>query len=155
MKKVMMTVALLTVAGFSAHADGFRCTSESGLNITVYNHTQAAEGTRTAAIMVVSDPSVGDGNHTIATFPDAKGVLQSSSQVYTGDVDLRMSGSNKAGRLIGGTKLGELDQIVLNVEFSYNATVADGEEIAGDLTMVKRNGQELKEVVNCVRYLKN
>lgn len=149
-------IALLTVLSSTvAMADGFVCTSESGLNLKVYNHTNANQGTRTAAVMVISDSSVGAGNKVIARFTDVKGTLTSKSQIYTANVDLRFSDSNRKGELIGGTKLGQLDQIELAVDFSYAEPMAHGEETKAFLTLIKRNGAELIESVSCLRYLKN
>lgn len=149
-------IALLTVISSTvALADGFVCTSESGLNLKVYNHTDAAQGTRTASVMVISDSNVGAGNKTIAKFTDVKGTLNSQSQVYTADVDLRFSDSNRKGELIGGTKLGQLAQIELAIDFSYSQPLNNGEETSAALTLTKRNGEKIVENVNCVRYLKN
>lgn len=153
--KQMMITALLSIVGLSAHADGFTCRSESGLNVKVYHHTDANKGTRTAAVMIVSDSTVGAGNKTIATFPAEKGVLKSSQLVYTADVDLRMTGSRRAGEYIGGTRLGELDQIILAVDFTYVSPLAHGDAVTGRLTLLKRDGEKLRESVNCTRYLKN
>lgn len=153
--KQAIIAATIALVGFNAQADGFKCVSESGLNVKVYNHTDPNVGTRTAAIMVISDSTIGAGNKTIATFPDSKGVLSSSSSVYTADVDLRMTGSRRTGELIGGTKLGELDQIKLAVDFSYAQPVRAGEILTGRLTLIKRNGEKLREAVECERYLRN
>ncbi len=153
MKALVISIALL--AGTIAHADGFKCITESGLNIQVYNHTQAASGTRNAAIMVVSDANVGRGNKTIASFSDVKNTLSSKSATYIANVDLRVSESNRKGELIGGTKLGYLSALVLEVNFSYVAPLAYGDKTSALLTLVKRDGQKLVEDVVCTRYLKN
>ena len=154
MKALIVTLAVLA-SGLVAKADGFVCTSESGLVIRVYNHLDATEGTRTGSIMVVSEGGVSDGHHTIARFNDVNGTLSSSNVVYTGNVDLRFSDTSLKGRNIGGTKLAFLDQIILKVNFSYFHPVADGEQMSGTLTLLKRNGEEIEEAANCARYLKN
>lgn len=153
MKALLITLALIT--GNLAHADGFKCISESGLAIKVFNHTQPEDGTRTGAVMVVSDANVGFGNKTIASFKAEKGVLASKELVYTAKVDLRMSESNRQGELIGGTKLGYLSKLSLIVHFSYAAPLADGERVGATLKLTKRDGEQLFESVSCTRYLKN
>jgi hypothetical protein len=105
--------------------------------------------------MVVSDPEVRDGDKTIARFTDTKGTVTNSGATYTADVDLRFSDSNKAGRLIGGTKLGQLDTIVLDVDFSYAQPVDNGDSVDGVLHLNKRGGGEIALDVTCERYLKN
>jgi hypothetical protein len=154
MKALIVALAVLASTTV-AHADGFVCTSESGIVLKVYNHTAPEKGTRSAALMVVSNSEVGAGNKTIAKFTDAKRTVASLKQTYVGKVDLRVSESNRKGELIGGTKLGQLDLIILSVDFSYAAPVAHGEALTATLTLQKRNGEELIEDVNCTRYLKN
>ena len=154
MKALIVTLAVLA-SGMVAKADGFVCTSQSGLVIRVYNHLDASAGTRNGSMMIISEGGVSDGKHTIARFNDVKGTLSSSNVVYTGNVDLRFSDTSLKGRNIGGTKLGFLDQIILTVDFSYAAPVADGQYVPGTLTLVKRNGEEIEEQANCARYLKN
>lgn len=152
MKHILLTIATLGLTQV-AMADGFVCASE-GLNVKVYNHTDPNQGTRTGAVMVVSSPDVGFGNKTIAKFTDANRTLESKNLIYTADVDLRYKDSGRKGELIGGTKLGQLDQIKLVVYFSYGAPVKDGDEVRARLRLVKRNGESSSIAMNCIRYLK-
>jgi hypothetical protein len=154
MKVLLISIAMLA-AGTVAQADGFRCITESGLNIQVYNHTSPGAGTRNGAIMIVSDSHVGRGNKTIATFSDLKKTLSSKNVVYTAKVDLRVSESNRKGELIGGTKLGYLSQLILKIDFSYAQPLFAGERTSAMLMLVKRDGQRMTEEVVCSRYLKN
>lgn len=151
MKKLIVITML--AMGMNAQADGFVCTTESGLNVRVYNHINAEDGTRNASRMVVSDPSLQYGNKTIASFTDVKSTLASYRQTYVAKVDLRVSESNRGGELIAGTKLKYIDLLVLSVDFSYaNPNVRDVEAV---LTVIKRNGDEIVEAANCRRYTKN
>ena len=152
MKHILLTIATLGLTQV-ALADGFVCASE-GLNVKVYNHTNPNDGTRTGAVMVISSSNVGYGNKTIAKFTDANRTLESKSSVYTADVDLRYNDSGRKGELIGGTKLGQLDQIKLSVYFTYGTGVKDGEEVAARLKLIKRNGESSSIAMNCIRYLK-
>lgn len=153
----MKTLTLIAALALSmaAHADGFKCVTDSGLNVQVYNHTDPSEGTRTGAMMVVSDSSVGYGNKTIAKFTDLKGTLTSNSLRYVGKVDLRMSESNRKGELIAGTKLGYVANLVLDIAFSYNSPVRIGTPVKSWLTVVKRDGSKIYDKAVCQRYLKN
>lgn len=154
MKSVIALVAL--VASANAMADGFVCqTLDESLNVKVYNHVQPSEGTRNAAIMVVSDPNVQDGRKTIATFSDASGLLDNESTVYTSKVDLRFSNSDSKGELIGGTKLGQLKKIVLDVAFNYSYPMEAGDLTKGTIHLHKRNGDIISLDAECERYLKN
>jgi hypothetical protein len=138
-----------------AIADGFVCESVRGdLTVKVFNHTDPSVGTRVGALMVLSDPNVGEGRKTIARFSDAKGRLLSSGSHYEGDVDLRYSDTRRRGELIAGTRLGELETVVLDVDFTYAEPVRPGAAVKGDLTLVKRNGDEVTRSLECKRHLK-
>lgn len=158
--KLFNVLSVVTIAASvfaaNAKADGFNCqTTDGALNVKIYNHTDAEAGTRVAAVMVLSDPSVQGGRKTIARFTDVNGVLDSRSSRYEGNVDLRFNDSKRAGENILGTKLGELDVVIANIDFSYAAPVEAGEEVEGKLILVKRNGSRIRADLSCARYLKN
>lgn len=151
-----VVVAVVTLSSQVALADGFRCVNEDrDLKVTVYNQTDADLGTRSGAVMVVSNPQIGEGRKTIARFSDANGVLESEGATYTADVDLRFSDSSRQGELIGGTKLGELESIKLVVAHNYLDPVEDGELLDGYVRLVKRSGGSIYHQMTCTRYLKN
>ncbi len=155
--KLVNTFAVLAIATFSAsaHADGFNCQTVGGdLNVKVYNHTNPEVGTRVAAVMVVSDPAVKFGRKTIARFTQVHGVLENRASKYEANVDLRFNDSSRKGELILGTKLGQLDAIIADIDFSYAAPVADGQLVSGKLVLVKRNGDRINADLSCARYLK-
>lgn len=154
-----MKTALTLIAGLvlsqSALADGFICESQAGtLRVKAFHKTQPELGTRNAAVLIVSNPLLAAGNKTIATFSADNAVLSNHAAHYDASVDLRFKNSRRKGELIGATKLGELQNIKLDVAFSYAKPVADGEEMPGVLTLVKRSGDELEYDVTCTRYLK-
>jgi hypothetical protein len=153
MKKVLVLIATLIAS--PAFADGFVCESAAqGLKVQVYNQTQPSLGTRSAAIMILSDMNVQAGRKTIATFKSTDARLENTGALYTADVDLRFSESSRKGENIAGTKLGEVDQILLDVSFSYDEPVQDGTDLDGQVTIVKRNGEKSSFYAVCTRYLK-
>lgn len=156
--KLVNTFAVIVMAAFSAsaQADGFNCQTEDGsINVKLINHTSPEAGTRVAAVMVLSDTAVAHGRKTIARFTDVNGVLESRSSRYEANVDLRFNDSARKGELILGTKLGQLDTVIADIDFSYAAPVAAGEEVEGKLVLVKRDGSRIKSALTCSRYLKN
>jgi hypothetical protein len=158
MKKFAFVFAVSAVmaASTAARADGFNCQTVDGdLNIKVYNHTDAADGTRSSAVMVLSDPAVGAGRKTIAKFTDSNETLTNVGASYETRVDLRFNDSGRKGELIAGTKIGYLKTISVDVAFSYNQPVSHGTELEGTLTLVKRDGSEITRDLVCKRYLKN
>lgn len=155
MNKLIVAAAML-ILGSAAHADGFICENQEGnLRIKVFHHTQPELGTRNVAVMVVSDPTISSGRKTIATFDADKALLTSSSATYTASVDLRFATSNRKGENVGGTKLGELDQVILAVNYSFNEPVAAGTEVGGEAVLVRRgSASDIRIPMVCTRYLK-
>lgn len=154
-----MKTALTLIAGLvlsqTALADGFICESESGsLRVKAFHKTQPEQGTRNAAVLIVSNPLIHQGRKTIATFSADNALLTNKAAHYDASVDLRFKNSRRKGELIGATKLGELQNIKLDVAFSFAKPVADGQEMPGVVTLVKRSGDELEYDVVCTRYLK-
>lgn len=159
MKKTISTLAVIvasTLASSAALADGFVCeTAQGDLTVKIYNNTQPSAGTRTGAVMVLSDPSVQDGRKTIARFTDVSGNLSSSELVYTANVDLRFADSRRKGEYLVGTRLGEVDTIEAAIDFTYAAPVREGDAITGSLLVIKRDGSQIARDLDCARYLKN
>jgi hypothetical protein len=154
MKNAVLFVSMF-LGALEARADGFRCqTADESLNITVYNQTSRDAGTRNAAVLIVSDPTVATGNRTIARFT-ADETLDNTGSSYDARVDLRYKDSNRRGEYIGGTRLGELRTINLDVAFSYANPVVEGSDLPAVLTLVKRDGDEIVLDATCARYLAN
>ncbi len=154
MKNLMIVLAALIST--SAFADGFVCQSNDGeLKVKAYHHVNAMDGTRNAAVMILSDNTIQYGNKTIAKFESAEGLLDNNGSLYTANVDLRFNNTGRQGELIGGTKLGQLDQVQLVVPFSYADPVAHGEEMISTLILIKRDGSKIFIDMTCERYLKN
>ncbi len=152
--KLLITL-LTALSASTAMADGFTCkTYGDELTVKVYNKTQPTEGTRNAAVMILSDSELAYGNKTIAKFT-ADGNLENSGAAYTAGVDLRRLDSSRKGENILGTKLGNVDSIALAVDFKYNEPVAAGTVLLGRVTIVKRDGDIISEKMDCVRYLKS
>ncbi len=155
MKHLVTAMIVMGTSSF-AMADGFKCETRDGdLVVKVYNHVQPEEGTRNGAVMVISDKNVQLGRKTIARFTDVNSTLKSKGALYMAKVDLRFADSRRKGELIGGTKLGQLANISLDVDFKYNRPLEDGEETTGELVLDKRNGDSITLDVDCVRYLKS
>ncbi len=160
--KNLFLMSILTLGfSLSAQADGFICEGLStGITVRVYNHTEASQGTRTPAIMVLADPAVHYPLQTIATFSDQNRTLSYLGHgQYFAKVDLRFLDSGRKGENVGGTKLGELKSIQLNVNFSYSHAATDladaVDHIPAKIFYNKRTGEILEENAHCTRYLKN
>jgi hypothetical protein len=150
-----IVIAGLAATGITASAEGFKCLSaDEALAVKVFGAALSSPATREAQVMVVSDRAISHGRKTVAKFTAANGTLSNRGSRYTGDVDLRFSDTGRAGENIGGTKLGELDQVVLTVDFSHQNPLQAGELASGLLSLVKRNGEVIEIDLACARYLK-
>ena len=156
--KTLFVAMMAVVAASSAQAEGFKCEGvNTGVNVNVFNHVEASEGTRKVAIMIVSDSYVKSPNKTIATFTDDTDnntLSYLGNGVYQAKVDLRYIESRRKGENVGGTKLGQLKFINLHV-FKSSTTMKNGEATDARISYLKRNGEVLEEKAICTRYLKN
>lgn len=157
MKNALVLASLMTVlASTSAKADGFICETPDGtLSVKVFNQTEPKLGTRNAAILILADLTVAEDRQTIATFPSDNDLLENSSATYIANVDLRYTESGRGGENILGTKLGKIDDIVLDVNFDYTRPLRKYEETDAKLILIKRNGEKIRSELVCSRYLKN
>lgn len=155
--KTVLIAAMVLGAASSAFADGFVCQAKNGsLTVKAYNNTQPKAGTRTAAVLVLSDPEANAGEQTIARFTDVKGTLTNTGANYNANVDLRFKDQSKKEMLVAGKlALEELDTVELAVDFNYAAPVPAGQTVDGTITLNPRQGAPLSLDANCERYLKN
>ncbi len=154
--KTMIISLLALVGAVSASADGFQCINKSKTTlIKLYNNTQPSAGTRNAAIMVLSDPRVQAGRKTIARFTDVNDTISNHGAKYIANVDLRYGDSSRAGENVLGTKLGNIDAIMVAIDFTYSQPTEHGALLAGKAIVAKRNGEETIHPLSCKRYLKN
>lgn len=151
-------MSLITLAAANAFADGFVCDlNEDNLRIKVYNKTSPDEGTRSPAVMILSNPQVGLGRKTVATFSTANDSLLTAHDhnlEYRGRVDSCLMGSNRAGEYLVGTRLGAVDTIYLTIDFVYGDNLVTGDTTPGQLVVQKRDGQLIVRDATCTRYLK-
>lgn len=147
-------IAMMMLVGSAAYADGFVCyTKSNDLKIKMLNHTQPEDGTRTGSVMIVSDQTIQDGKKTTVAFRSEDETLTTSGTRWIGT--LPEDSELKGGRNIAGTKLAYVDSFIVTVAHFYDAPVANGTKLYGGLTVVKKDGEKLREELNCYRYLKN
>src|SRR4051794_24335558 len=99
MNKLSIVVGMVAMMVWgAAMADGFVCgTNDGALSVKVYNHTDASEGTRNAAVLVISDKSVQGGRKTIAKFSDVESTLVNYGAIYVADVSEALAQGARGG----------------------------------------------------------
>lgn len=154
MKNLVLSLMVLGVSSIS-QADGFNCqTVEGDLSLLIRNHARPEAGTRKGAVMVLTDLLSEDETRTIIRFYGDSGRLTNKGSHYVGHVGPRFR-TAYPDHPFSGTGTSELLQIVADIDFSYDAPVANGEEVSGTLTLVKDAGGEIVRDLSCTRYLKN
>ncbi len=153
MKLIAIIFAFL-LAPMAAHADGFVCLSvDEATRIDVYLSgldTQSPEPRATK--LVVSDPNRTPRYRHIATFEAEEGVLETSGTQIHGIVDLLKKGTSRAGERIGGTKLGLLAGILLDIDVTYQEPIEVGVRYSAEVAYVKHSGQELRQDFDCTLF---
>ncbi len=150
-------LALLITFTFSQTlwADGFVChTADGELDVKVYNKILPEEGTRNAAVMILSNPSVSFGRKTVATFTADEGTLSNTGSKYFARVDERFNNIPK-GEYLQSTRLDYLKTIIVDIDFSYNNPSLHQDTTEGWMILIKENGAPIKSKLLCERYLKN
>jgi hypothetical protein len=149
------TLAVLVVGSLAqvARADGFVCdATHESLRIQVYNRTQASEGTRNVAVMVLSDPSKPRGQRTLLRFEADNDGLTNDGARYTATLLPRIS--PLLDQQVQGIQLGNLHEVALKIDFSYRYPVGNDDLVAGVLELTQNNGDQLWVDLDCTRYLK-
>lgn len=153
------TFAMILLAAFAvpslARAEGFTCTSvdqDTKINVYFEPGTGHNESGPRASKMIISDPTVKPKNQFVAAFKAVDGLLNNSESVIVAYVDLSNPLSSRRGERVGGTTLGSLHSIILDIDYSYQEPVKFGTQLAGQVIFLKNNGEELTQDFDCIRY---
>lgn len=161
MSKALFLSLLTAIGAQVAQADGFVCdATHESLRIQVYNRTLPGEGTRNVAVMVVSDPLKAPGERTHFRFQaDNESLARDGARfvasVMTPDM-ISPAGNNPFfdSPRIQGIQFGQVQELALEIDFSYQNPVADGVVVNGVLELYQVNGDQLWVDMDCRRYLK-
>jgi len=156
MKLFTIALFMLAASATNAKADGFNCASDNDdVHAKVYNHIDPSAGTRTPAVLIISDPQDGaEKNHTIAHFTDVDGTLTSHGARYVATVSDELRASAKGDSLISGTRLADVATMTLNVVYAFNHPLPNGAETSGYLVLSKTDGTTTAMELVCKRYLR-
>jgi hypothetical protein len=120
-------------------ADSFNCDSSpvEHLHVRVQNNVEASQGTRTAAILLVTDNEATFGSRTLVS---VKKITQNGA-FWT--VDTSLSPSGTPGQKLGNFERNEVSKVQLYLPtFDYNEANKDGEEYTGHLFLFKSDDTE-------------
>ncbi len=151
MKAFIVLMAALVVGNNFAKADGFVCADQSKTyGIKLYDHVHANLGTRTPAVMVITNGSLDQGSKTLATFTAADGGLLLSGADYVANLNF----SSAHTELFAGVQLNKIHRLILNVKHYFNVPLAEGQVVSAKL-MVVETAKITYLDLSCQRYLKN
>ncbi len=160
-----LVASLIQLSPAFAHAEGIICQSvDQDLRIEVVFSSIDETSTKTirsveteahqlkAQLMTIVDPTVSPRRQLIAKFSARDGQLTNTQGLILATVDLSHPDSNRRGERIGGTVLGSLASIMLEIDFRRRERAVYGTRFSGHVTYTKRNGEELSQDFDCVRY---
>jgi hypothetical protein len=133
MKTSVVLLALALIPTF-ATADSFNCDSSATehLHVLIQNNTDPTLGTRTAAVLLVTDTQADFGERTRIA---SKNIRQNGTY-WTADTSAYQGGIT--GQAIGEYDKTELSQVQVYIPaFNYNEADKDGIEYAGHLFLFK------------------
>ncbi len=133
----MLSIGLLVaVSSTGAFASGFRCTSENGFAVKLYNHTTGA--TRTPSLLVVSH-----GDADPSTLLTRKGSeIRKNNRV------------NSVQYVVEGNRKIDADTVILQVSYKEGReNLEAGETVNGQLILVSDGNRQVVKL-ECERYLK-
>jgi hypothetical protein len=127
--------------------------------ILVEKPKASAVSTPRALAMRISDPTVSPDREEIALFDaqdkqltsEVVGTASSSIVRVTGVVDLKNPLTGRKGERVGGTVLGALHSITVDLEMDFDEVVTPRKRHAGIVTYLKKNGEELTQDLDCRR----
>lgn len=108
--------------------------------------------------MAVIDPTVSERHQLVAKFVANDGqwrVLDAHDNTITAYVDLRYPGSSRKGERIGGTVLGALEMIQVDLDFTYRDWIDSGARLSAVVTYGKRNGEKLHQDFDCLEMFED
>ena len=104
-----------------------------------------------ALAMRVSDPNVSLAREEIAFFDAKDGMLSTDGNQFTGHVSDFHPMTGRRGERIGGTVLGALKQVTLEVDIDFMEELSPRKRHAAVVTYRKKNGEELVQDLDCRR----
>jgi hypothetical protein len=151
MKQLLAIAAFATslVATSSALAGGFSCLSvDRNERMDVF--FEALEDGHSATRLVILDPTVSKSRQHVATFKAEDGVLKTEGRTVHADVDTSIPNSSRKGERVGGTTLGALRSIELEIDLRQ--PFARDSALAAQATYTKHSGFELTQDFDCVSF---
>ncbi|MBI1859391.1 MAG: hypothetical protein HYR96_00540 [Deltaproteobacteria bacterium] len=135
--KTMITIGLAIALSGSAYASGFKCTSDEGLNVKLFNHVDPLSGTRTPAVLVISS--------------DAQGTL-----IVRKDTEItKHNRANTVQYVVDGSEKVGAETAILQIRFKEGREVLEAREVtAAQLILVSEDNDRSVIALECERYLK-
>jgi hypothetical protein len=115
--------------------------------LEIPNETESPQ----ALAMRVSDPNVSEKRTEIAMFESSEGLLNNNGGVLIGYVDLSNPKTGRKGERVGGTTLGQLRSVMVNLDIDFNSNLVIGKRYSAQAVYLKKIGEELVQDLDCVR----
>jgi hypothetical protein len=156
-KLALAAVVASSIMASVASAQGFICTSlDETTQIDIYlvggGSLHEFRPAPRGKMMVVKDITLNPKRQVVATFSTKEGLLRTKDTSFIGKVDPKHPDTNSSGKRVGGTRLGQLKTITVEIDYSFQEKVSDGVRLAAQVTYNKLNGEDLAEDFECVYH---
>lgn len=144
-----LMVAAISFSSASALASGFSCMSVDRNERMDLFFDSLEEGSQ-ATELVILNPNVSRRRQHIATFSAADGLLKTQGRSVEAMVDTSFPESSRKGERIGGTTLGSLASVKLEIDAQEQLLA--GKAFAAQATYLKTSGQVLTQDFDCIVF---
>ncbi len=138
--KSLLTIGVAIALSNVSFGSGFKCESEDGANVKIFNHVDPETGTRTPAAFVLS--TAGEGTLLVRKGWEIRKSNRRNTVQYVVD-----GGQNTSA-----------DTVILQIRFKEGREVLEaGETAQGQLIVIgaEEPGSKSVTALECARYLKN
>ncbi len=146
-----LSIAIFT-ASQAAKADGFICADQSGqFGIKLYDNVQPKLGTRSPAILIITDGSKEAGGKTLASFTPDQGDLHLAYGSYHATANF----PSAYNQLLEGVKMSQIKELVFSVKHDFNRPLPANQKALAQLQIHDKSQNTTYVNFTCTRYLKD
>ena len=136
--KSLTIIGVALAISSSVFASGFKCKSEDGINVKLFNNVNSTDGTRTPAVFVVSTE-------------------ESGTLMVRRDSEIRKHNrANTVQYVTDGSDSVLANKTILQIRFKEGREVLEEGQIAdAQLILISEDGDRRVTALDCTRYLKS
>lgn len=143
------SVLLVSLTATTAQASGFSCMSVDRTERMDLFFDSLEDGSQATRLMILN-PNVSKRRQHVATFNAADGLLKTEGRSVEAVVDTSFPESSRKGERLGGTTLGALSMVRLEIDAQEHLFA--GKTFAAQATYLKLSGEVLTQDFDCLAF---